>query len=143
MTKYSPKVVNTIFEKMSEGYSLVAAAAFADVGRRTVYEWIDQHPEFAELYSLAQAKRQAYWETEALTTQSGPRVTMITKALGGMRSADWSDDSRLQVDVNHSHNHTLKLGELSADQLESLALMLAPKTSDVLVIEHAPSDEDS
>ncbi len=133
MTKYSPKVVNTIFEKMSEGYSLVAAAAFADVGRRTVYEWIDQYPEFAETYALAQAKRQAYWETEALTTNSGPRVTMITKALGGMRSPDWSDDSRLEI-----------TGAGGAPLVQQIQFaILDPRDKDVKIIEHEPEDDSS
>ena len=132
MTKYSPKVVNTIFEKMSEGYSLVAAAAFADVGRRTVYEWIDQHPEFAETYALAQAKRQLWWETEALTTTSGPRVTMVTKALGGMRSADWSDDSRLEI-----------TGAGGVPLVQTIAFqILDPADRDLKVIDHEPSEED-
>jgi len=131
MTKYSPKVVNTIFEKMSEGYSLVAAAAFADVGRRTVYEWIDQHPEFAETYALAQAKRQLWWETEALTTNSGPRVTMITKALGGMRSADWSDDSRLEI-----------TGAGGSPLIQQISFaILDPRTEDIKTIDHEPEDK--
>lgn len=133
MTKYSPKAVNTIFEKMSEGYSLVAAAAFADVGRKTVYDWVDRYPEFAELYALAQAKRQAWWETEALSTQSGPRVTMITKALGGMRSPDWSDDSRLELS-----------GPGGQPLVQTIAFqILDPADRDVKVIDHEPSDEDA
>jgi len=94
---YTPEIGLKILEKMSEGFSLVAAASFVDVGRTTIYEWLERFPEFKSLYTLAQAKRQAHWEQELLTTGSSARVTAGLKALGGMRSPDWSDDSRLEI----------------------------------------------
>ena len=138
-TKYTPEIGTLILDKMRQGYSLVAAASFADVGRTTVYDWLERYPEFKRLYHLAQAYRQAHWEEEALTTTSAARVTMITKALGGMRSPDWSEDKRLEIDVNHNHNHTLQIADLTTEQLASLAAMLAPKEASPLTIDH---DED-
>ncbi len=129
-SSYTPEIGQVILDKMSEGYSLVAAASFAEVGRMTVYDWLERYPEFKKLYHLAQAKRQAVWEQEALTTTSGPRVTMITKALGGMRSPDWSDDSRIEL-----------TGAEGAPLINNIAFtILDPRRDDVKVIEHEEDD---
>lgn len=96
-TKYTPEIGTLILDKMKQGFSLVAAASFAEVGRTTVYDWLERYPEFKRLYHLAQAHRQAHWEQELLTTTNASRVTAGLKALGGMRSPDWSDDSRLEI----------------------------------------------
>jgi transposase len=121
---------------MSQGYSIVGAAGKLGIGRTTIYDWQHQFPEFKLLIDKAKAARQAHWEAEALETQSGARVTMITKALAGMRSQDWSEDKRVEIELNSNVNHTLKIDQLSAEQLESLALMFAPKADDSLLIEH-------
>ena len=138
-TKYTPELGTKILELMSQGYSIVGAAGKLGIGRQTVYDWEKQHEPFRNLMQVARAARQAHWEEEALETMSGPRVAMITKALGAMRSPDWSEDKRLEIDVNHTHNHTLQIADLTTEQLASLAAMLAPKEASPLVIDH---DED-
>ena len=127
---YTPEIGATILKHMEDGYSLVAAAAHVNVGVRTIYDWLEKYPEFKLLHDVAKAKRQLWWETDLKTTQSGARVTAGLKALGGMRSPDWSEDKRLEIDVNHNHNHTLQIADLTTEQLASLAAMLAPKASD-------------
>lgn len=96
-TVYSPEICSKVYELMSQGFSIVGAAGKLGIGRQTIYDWVHKYPEFAALMEKAKAARQAHWEQEALETTSGARVTMITKALGGMRSPDWSDDSRLEI----------------------------------------------
>ncbi len=96
-SSYTPEIGAKVFDLMSQGYSIVGAAGKIGVGRQTIYDWQSQHESFKALMEKAKAARQAHWEQEALETTSGPRVTMITKALGGMRSPDWSDDSRIEV----------------------------------------------
>lgn len=94
---YEPSIGVKVYDLMAQGFSIVGAAGKLGIGRSTIYYWYDKYPEFATLVDKAKAARQAHWEQEALETTSGPRVTMITKALGGMRSPDWSDDSRLEI----------------------------------------------
>ncbi len=96
-SSYTPEIGAKVFELMSQGYSIVGAAGKIGIGRQTIYDWQNQHESFRALMEKAKAARQAHWEQEALETTSGARVTMITKALGGMRSPDWSDDSRLEI----------------------------------------------
>lgn len=94
---YEPSIGVKVLELMSQGFSIVGAAGKLGIGRSTVYYWYDKHPEFASLVDKAKAARQAHWEEELLTTTSAPRVTAGLKALGGMRSPDWSDDSRIEL----------------------------------------------
>lgn len=96
-SKYTPEIGRKILEYMEQGYSLVAAAAHVEVGRSTVYNWKEEHPEFKALIELGMSKRQAHWEKEALETQSGPRVTMISKALAGTKDSSWSDSQSLEI----------------------------------------------
>ena len=67
-------------------------------------------------------------------------MTAGLKALGGMRSPDWSEDKRLEIDVNHNHNHTLQIADLTTEQLASLAAMLAPKEASILTIDLSEED---
>lgn len=96
-SKYTPDIGRKILEYMEQGYSLVAAAAHVEIGRQTVYDWKAAHPEFKALIELGMSKRQAHWEKEALETQSGPRVTMISKALAGTKDSSWSDSQSLEI----------------------------------------------
>lgn len=138
-TTYKPEYGVQILEKMSEGYSLAAAASFIDVHRRRVYDWMESHEDFRALVELGKAKRQQFLETRLMKDEAtGPQTTANIFALKNA-SADWREDqqSKVTIDQTINHNHTLKLDSLSADQLEQLALMLGgSKEPEPLTIEH-------
>jgi len=48
---------------LAEGRSIVAVAAELGISRKTIYNWKDAHPEFAEAIESGVAKSQAYWES--------------------------------------------------------------------------------
>lgn len=131
-TKYKPEYGVKILEKMAEGFSLAAAASFIDVHRQRVYDWMEAHDDFRALVELGKVKRQSFLEERLMRMEAtGPQTTANIFALKNA-SADWREDlqSKVTVDQTINHNHTLKIDQLSAEQLESLALMLAPKASD-------------
>lgn len=136
LAKYTPELGAKILQLMSEGYSIVAAAGMCDVGRQTIYDWRNSNESFRNLLEIAHAKRAAHWETELKETQSGARVTVGLKALGGMKLDEWSDNKQITIDQTVNHNHTLQIADLTTEQLASLAAMLAPKADDSLLIEH-------
>lgn len=131
-TVYTPTIGVEVYELMAQGFSIVGAAGKLGIGRQTIYDWTHKYPEFAALMEKAKAARQAHWEQEALETTSGPRVTMITKALGGMRSPDWSDDSRIEL--------TGKDGEALFNQITFA--ILDSREPELKTIDHEVLSED-
>lgn len=131
-TKYTPDIGVKILELMEQGLSLFAACGEVNVGRTTVYEWLDRHPEFASLIELAKQKRQVFLERRLMKDDAtGPMATSTIFALKNA-SADWREDqsSKLTIDQTVNHNHTLQIADLTTEQLAALAAMLAPKASD-------------
>ena len=122
-TKYDPEYGERIIAKMSEGYSLVAAAADVDVGRSTVYRWIDEHPEFAKLIELAKAKRQAILERTLLEATTSPVVTSRIFALKNA-SPDWREKTEVDVSGQLDHKHEIDVSGLSDEALAALQEVL-------------------
>lgn len=61
--KYKPEYCKLIVDIMSQGDPLVSFAAKVGVGKRTVYDWIKRHPEFAEAHEKAKAACEHWWAT--------------------------------------------------------------------------------
>ena len=115
-TRYDPKFGEQIVTIMGQGFSLVAAAAYIGVGRTTIYEWRDKHPEFRKLLELGAAKRQYILEESLLSAKEGPVVTSRIFALKNA-SPDW----REKKEVEHSGSiGTMDLTKLTDEQLAIL-----------------------
>lgn len=97
-TIYTPDIGERILAIMSEGLSLVAAAAECDVGRSTVYRWKEEHPDFRDTVNLAMSKRQAFLERRLYSATEGPVVTSSIFALKNAGPEDWRD----KREVEHS-----------------------------------------
>jgi hypothetical protein len=51
---YSVEIADVIFERMIEGETLTEICSDkAMPGRRTVFQWLEKHPEFARKYAIA------------------------------------------------------------------------------------------
>ena len=99
-TTYKPEYGVQILEKMSEGYSLMAAASFIDVHRRRIYDWMEAHEDFAALVELGKIKRQAFLEARLMREEAtGPQTTANIFALKNA-SADWREDQKQQVELS-------------------------------------------
>lgn len=112
-TKYKPEFGERIIELMSQGYSLAAAAADLEVGRSTVYKWIDEHPDFAGLVEIAKVRRLQKLETDLLETKLGPVVTSRIFALKNA-SPDWREKSEVE--------HTGKLETETTHKIDTSGL---------------------
>jgi len=60
--KYRPEMCKIATEVLANGESLAAVCAELEVTRSTLYEWRDNHPEFAEALSIGLLKAQRDWE---------------------------------------------------------------------------------
>lgn len=89
-TDYTPDLGDKVLALMSEGLSLVAAAAELNIHRQRVYDWEKRHPEFADTISLARSKRQLFLERRLINADAGPVVTSSIFALKNA-SEDWRE----------------------------------------------------
>lgn len=80
-----------ILQLMAEGLSLAAAAAELGIHRQRVYDWEENHPEFADTIKLARSKRQLFLERRLLKAVEGPVVTSTIFALKNAAGEDWRD----------------------------------------------------
>lgn len=97
-TKYKPEYVAELLAAADEGLSLLAFAGIIGVGRSTLNEWKEAHPEFAAAWDVHQAKRVLHLERTMLSAEQGPRVTARIFALKNAAPEDWKD----KHDVEHS-----------------------------------------
>jgi hypothetical protein len=51
---FSEEVTELIIDRMCEGQTLAAVCRENSITRRTVYKWLNQHPDFANKYAMAQ-----------------------------------------------------------------------------------------
>ena len=61
-TKYDPAFCDQAVTFMSEGYSTKAFAGSIGVSLSTVYNWMDENPEFLEAIKSGQAAGAVWWE---------------------------------------------------------------------------------
>jgi hypothetical protein len=62
VAKYNDEYCIKAEEILSQGKSLAAVCAAMDIGRTTLYEWRENHPEFKFALARGLEKAQIYWE---------------------------------------------------------------------------------
>lgn len=90
---YDPAYCDEAITFLADGYSLAALAGKLSVTRQTIYNWIDQYPEFFDAVKTGQAKAALWWEQAnrnlALTGQGN--ATSIIFGLKNRASDEWRD----------------------------------------------------
>lgn len=92
-SSFKPAYCRELIEFLSDGYSMTAFAGHIGVGRRTIFDWLDRHEEFAEAYEIAKPKAVLHWEKEFkrfAATGTGNAAAFIF-ALKNRASDDWAD----------------------------------------------------
>lgn len=107
-TNFRPSFGEEILTLMTEGLSLAAAAAAIGIHRQRVYDWVNQHPEFADTIKLATAKRQLFLERRLLAASEGPVVTSTIFALKNAAGEDWREKSQVDHGVTDTLAELLK-----------------------------------
>lgn len=57
---YKPEFCQIAIDVMKQGYPIVNVAAKLDVSRKTIYEWINEYPEFAAAIEVGKVKGEAH-----------------------------------------------------------------------------------
>jgi hypothetical protein len=96
-TKYNKKKADEILGYMQAGYTLVAAAAKADIARSTVYKWEEDIPEFSDIIKKGKDSRQAFLENRILGADQSPVVTSSIFLLKTHNREDFGEKATHEV----------------------------------------------
>jgi hypothetical protein len=113
-SKYKPEYCEALIECLSEGHSIGGFAGKIRVGERTVFDWLDKHPEFAEAYEIAKPASLFAWEKTLIAfSKSGKgNAVGIIFGLHNRGSAHWRQTQKVE------HEHTGKNGGAIAHSVE-------------------------
>lgn len=99
-TDYDPSIIDEVVPFMSQGYSTTALAGRLGVARQTIYNWMDEHPEFMDAVKAGQAAGAMWWE-ERLRATATTGEGNATSAIFGLKNRA-PDDWRDRKDVDHT-----------------------------------------
>lgn len=60
--KYNKEYCEKVIEWMEQGYSFESFAGSLYITRKTLYNWMESHPEFAEAKQVAEERCRIFWE---------------------------------------------------------------------------------
>ena len=63
---YKPEDCDTVLEVMAKGYSFEAVAGHLKISKKTLYNWREKHPEFAEACELGLELSRIWWEQKGI-----------------------------------------------------------------------------
>lgn len=99
-SKYLPEYCDRVIQFCEVGYSLTAFAASIGVARRTLHNWADAHPEFADACEIAHAHACRWYERclrQVAAGNGGPGAA--TAAMFGVKNfgaIDFQDKRQLE-----------------------------------------------
>lgn len=117
-SKYDPAFCEAIIAHGAEGLSLNAFAGKISVSRRTLFNWAEQFPEFADAFEIAKAKACGWWEEKAKIIGEGDggpgAAAMVQFMLKNYGEGDFSD--RREVTYSGAVNHNLLTHEQAVEE---------------------------
>lgn len=98
-TDYKPEYCELVQELGMKGWSLAQIAAYLGHGRKTLYNWMDEHEEFLHAITQAHDLALAWWEHAG---QNGMFMTSFSANAWGLQvrnrfSKDYQDKRELAV----------------------------------------------
>ncbi len=92
-TLYRAEYCDDIVECLKDGRSLAVFADKIDVTRKSIYDWMARHPEFADAVGRAQAKSALWWERRLLELAQNNQgnAKAIILGLKNRAAADWRE----------------------------------------------------
>lgn len=130
-TDYDPSYCDLMVASMRQGLSVHGFAGIVGVSQRTIYNWIDRHPEFAAAAQIGQAVRTAAYEGKAWDVANGTggpgASTMIQFMLRNIAPEHYADTQHHRhAGPNGGPIQTVDLTSATDEQLSALAALFGP-----------------
>jgi hypothetical protein len=115
-TTYKPEYCDQVIDFMGKGGSLTAFAGSLKQSAKTIYAWVERHPEFADAVERARAARLVPWEQKLMTAEKSAQAACAIFALKNCAPDEWRE-------VRYANfEHDVNINTLSDAQLESIAM---------------------
>lgn len=111
-TKYKPEYCDQVREFLKDGYSVAGFAGSIPISVQTVYNWMEEHPEFLDAVKAGQAAAALWWEdiARANAQKSEGNATTIIFGLKNRVPLEWRDRKEL--------DHTSSDGTMSPQNVD-------------------------
>jgi transposase len=111
-TKYRSEYCELLYERLSDGASLVEFCAEVGVSRETAYHWMRNHQPFSDAYTRAKEASEAFWtrKISQIMLEPSQNVTPPLVKLYMANRFGWSDQSE------HKHTGDLTYRVVPADE---------------------------
>ena len=109
-SKYDPAYCDDAIAVLEQGKSILSLAAHIGVNRSTIYEWMEQYPEFSDTVKRGQDAAAAWWERRLVEfAESGNgNATAIIFGLKNRAKDEWSDTTK------HEHSGQVHVDRITA-----------------------------
>lgn len=107
---YKSEYCQMLIEHMSQGFSFSTFGAVVNVGRTTLYDWVDEYPEFKEAKEIAFQKAQRFFEQRLMAKVAGMKIKNVDQKLIDTSCLIFALKTRFHKDysekqqVNHTNN---------------------------------------
>lgn len=113
-SEYDPAYCEKAVEFLAEGFSVAALAGEIGVQKQTVYNWMDENPEFLDAVKAGQAKATLWWEkankSNAVTGEGN--ATSCIFGLKNRAPDEWRDKTE--------QTQTHEVGDSLADLMKEI-----------------------
>jgi hypothetical protein len=98
-TLYDEAYCDAVVEFLKDGYSLTAFAGSIGVCRATVFNWMEDHPEFLDSVKRGQAAATLWWEkaNRTLAIENKGNATACIFGLKNRATEDWRDVKATEI----------------------------------------------
>ena len=118
VSKYEPKMCDTIIEMGNEGASKKRMWSQLGISSGTADNWCKKFPEFAEAVGIAMVHSQSYWETQLLANVENKNFNsrLVEIALRGQFQQDYRETRETKIDLK---------AEIKVDYVKEINELLA------------------
>ena len=109
-SKYDKAYCDDAIAVLGQGKSILSLAAHIGVTKSTIYNWMEEHPEFLDAVKRGQNAAAAWWEQRAidLAVTGNGNATAIIFGLKNRAKDEWSDTTK------HEHSGPVKIERIIA-----------------------------
>lgn len=108
-TLYRPEYCELLMEHMSKGFSFTSFGGEIGRGRTTLFEWLDEHPEFRRAKDVGHEKAKKFFEAMAIGKMDGSIAKGDTPLLTLFLRTRFRDEYTDRVEIANADDTSLKV----------------------------------
>lgn len=107
-TLYDPSMCDKAIEYLKEGASIEELGLELDCGYSTIYQWMNEHPEFAEAIKKGREYSKGWWMKNGRNQMHSDTFNSTLWYMNMKNRWDWADKKEVNNTVTVTHEDRLK-----------------------------------